>query len=275
MICSEFDSDLTDEAWVLVKAFIPPPLYGGRPRKTALRGVVNGILYILKTGAQWRQLPKHNFPPWQTVYGYFRLWKEQGVWERIHIGLHGIVRSMAGHSPIPSAIVIDSQSVKTGKMASIESRGFDGGKRIKGRKRHIVVDTLGLLVDVSVTPANVHDTKGAQDVLSKIAAYKKTAKKIQTIFADVGYGGANFAGWVKGKLKAVVEIGKNLTTKFTGFIPAKKRWVVERGFAWIGDYRRLSVDHERLCEVSSEFIKIAFINLMLRRLWPPKRRGWV
>lgn len=275
MICSGFNTDLSDEQWIFVKAFLPPPLPGGRPRTTDLRATINGILYVLKTGCQWRQLPKYNFPPWQTTYFYFRLWNKRGVWHKMHYGLHGVVRAMAGHSPSPSAIIIDSQSAKTGKMASADTRGYDGGKRVKGRKRHLVVDTLGLMVDVKVTPANTHDTKGAQEVLGKII--KSTwnrVEKIKTVFADKGYNGLNFSGWVKKNLKATVQIGENLTTKFTGFIPARKRWVVERGFAWLSDYRRLSLDHERLPLVSDAFIKLAFVNVMLRRIWLPTRPTW-
>jgi putative transposase len=276
MICSVYDTDLSDSQWQLIQPFIPAPLFGGRPRKTNERQALNGILYILKTGAHWRLLPKHNFPPWQTVYRYFRLWNEIGIWQNIHSALHGVVRAMAGRDPKPSAVVIDSQSIKTGKMAAIESRGYDGGKRVKGRKRHIVVDTLGLMVGVKVTTANVHDTKGAQEVLEKVIKnQKKKEIRIKTIFADKGYSGINFSGWVKKNVGAIVEVGKNLTTKFTNFIPAKKRWVVERGFAWLGDYRRLVIDQERLIEVSTSFVYIAIINILIGRIYPSEKVKWL
>jgi putative transposase len=230
--------------------------------------VVNAIFYFLKTGCQWRQLPS-DFPPWQTVYGYYIAWRRKCVWKKIQHHLYEQARLHEQRKVQPSAVVVDSQSVKTGKLARKASRGFDGGKRIKGRKRHIVTDTLGLLVDVSVTPANVHDTKGARFALNKIAKrLKKKARKIKAVFADKGYRGSNFAGWVQDKFGATVEITANLTKTAQRFIPAKKRWVVERGFAWLGDYRRLDKDQERHMVNSMTMIRLVFIRMMLRRLFP-------
>lgn len=172
-------------------------------------------------------------------------------------------------TPQPSLLVIDSQSVKTGKSAAISSRGYDGGKKVKGRKRFLVTDSLGILVDVAVTTANLHDTKGGPKALAKVAKRKKYAKSVKAVYADKGFQGPTFAGWVKAKLGAVVETSENLAQKVKQFVPAKKRWVVERSFAWLGDYWRLSVDRGRHRVNSVTFIRIAFTRVMLRRLLTP------
>jgi putative transposase len=261
-----YDTDLTDDQWLLIKRFIPPSKSGGRPRTTDEREVLNGIFYLLKTGCHWRSLPT-DFPPWQTVYRFFIEWRKKLVWRKIQQHLYEMARRAEGRKPQPTAVVVDSQSVKTGKLARKASRGFDGGKKIKGRKRHVVTDTLGLMMDVSVTPANVHDTKGARFALNKVAKrLRKKARKIQTVFADKGYLGPNFGGWVHDKFGATVQVTANLTKKFQRFIPAKKRWVVERGFAWFGDYRRLDKDQERHVVNSMTMIRMVFIRMMLRRL---------
>jgi putative transposase len=263
-----YDTDLTDPQWLMISSFLPKPLTGGRPRTTDEREVVNAIFYFLKTGCQWRLLPS-DFPPWQTVYRYFIDWRKQRVWKKIQRSLYEQARVVEGRNTIPSAVVVDSQSVKTGKLARKATRGFDGGKKIKGRKRHIVTDTLGLMLDVSVTPANVHDTKGARYALNKIAKrLRKKAKKIKTVFADKGYQGPAFAGWVHSTFGATVQVTANLTKKFQRFIPAKKRWVIERKFAWLGDYRRLDKDQERHPINSMNLIRLVFIRMMLRRLFP-------
>jgi putative transposase len=270
---SAFDTDLTDEQWATLAPFIPKAKTGGRPRKTDMRAVVNAILFLVKSGCHWRTIdPIPHFPPWETVYGYFRDWRRKSVWKKIHYHLYERVRGeIEKREPQPSAIVIDTQSIKTTKMAAIKSRGFDGGKRVKGRKRVLVTDTLGLLVDVSVVPANTHDTKAGERVLTKVAKRYKKKKTIQTVFADKGFQGPNLASWVKAKLGAVMQIGENMTSKVTGFVPAKKRWVVERTNAWNLDYRRLVVDHERLLKNSMTMIRIAFIRICLRRLYPVTR----
>lgn len=269
-ICSLFvrmyETSLTDAHWALIAPFIPPPKTGGRPRTTDARAVVDAVLYLLKTGCQWRQLPK-DFPPWQTVYRFFTTWRRKGVWRKLHYHLYEKVRvTIQKRHPQPSLLVIDSQSVKTGKNASIKSRGYDGGKKVKGRKRHMVVDTEGLLVDVSVTPANMHDTKGGQKALLKVAKRRKFVKRVKRILGDKGYQGSPFSDWVRKKLGAVVETSENLAQKVKKFVPAKTRWVVERSHAWVGDYWRLTTDRERNVVNSMTFTRIAFIRVMLRRL---------
>lgn len=261
-----YDTDLTDEQWGLIKRHIPRAKKGGRPRSTNMRRVVDAIMYVVTHGCKWRGLPK-DFPPWETVYRYFAELQQRGRWRRIHYDLYERVREEAGRIANPLLLIIDSQSVKTGKCASAKTKGYDGGKRVKGRKRHAIVDNMGLLVDVSVTTANVHDTKGALKVLQK---YHKRAKhpRVKKIIGDKGYRGEMLKGFVRKAFKARMEIGTNHTSPQAGFVPDEKRWLVERNFAWLGDYWRLSIDRERTIAHSCTMVRLAFIRLMLRRLFP-------
>lgn len=266
-----YETDLSNGEWALIVPFIPPPKTGGRPRSTDERRVVDGILYMVKTGCQWRLLPDA-FPPWQTVYRFFAAWRQKGVWKKIHYALHiKARRKEEGRHLTPSAVVIDSQSVKTGKLAQAHTRGFDGGKRVKGRKRFLVTDTLGLPMEVAVTPANVHDTKGGRRVLRKIVKRNRRRvrpMRIQAIFADKGFGGRPLAQWAQTQLGARIVTSENPAQKVKHFVPMKKRWVVERAFAWIGDYYRLSVDRERRLVNSVTMVRIACIRVLMRRLHP-------
>lgn len=185
-----------------------------------------------------------------------------GIVQEIQRALYRLVRIADMREPDPSVLVIDSQSVKTGKAGGV--RGFDGGKRVKGRKRHLVVDSTGLMVDVVVSPANVHDTHGARRVIEKLSKWMMGSPKL--LYADGGYGGNPFRSWVKQNLGSRVEISENLAMTAKRFVPAKQRWVVERTFAWFGDYRRLDKDHERLIRNSTAMIRWAVIKLMLNRL---------
>jgi putative transposase len=218
-------------------------------------------MYLVRTGCQWRQLP-HDFPPWQTVYRYFVGWQRDGIITEMQRMLYHVVRMTEFRDPVPTVVVIDSQSVKTGKAGGI--RGFDGGKRVKGRKRHLVVDTQGLMVDVAVSPANVHDTRGATRILGRIAQW--IGRTPDVVYADGGYSGRPFTTWADENLGATVEISANLAMIAKQFVPAKQRWVVERTFAWFGDYRRLDKDHERLVVNSVAMIRWAMVRLMLNRL---------
>ncbi len=268
-----YDTDLTDEQWATIKPFIPPPQKGGRPRTTDERVVVNGLLYLVTGGCKWRLLPKE-FGPWQTVYRYFAEWRRLGVWRRIHEALYTLMRAGAGAALTPSYVVIDTQSVKTGKVAAVETRGFDGGKKIKGRKRVLVVDSQGLMVNAQVVPANTHDTKAAQKVLAKVARRRSFVRSIETVHADKGFDGKNLAGWVRTNLGAVMRTTENPAQKEKKFIPVKKRWVVERSFAWVLDYWRLSVDRERHTRNSLAMLRLAFMRIMLRRIYPPDINAW-
>jgi putative transposase len=254
-----YPTDLNDSEWDVLKQYMPEAKATGRPREVDLREVLNGIFYVLKTGCPWRYLPK-NFPKWGTVFDYFRQWKKDGTIERIHTALREKVREEAERNVQPSAAIIDSQSVKTTQLGG--ERGYDGGKKINGRKRHILVDTMGLLLMVVVTAASLPERWGALSVFLKARNYFPNLK---LIWADGGYSGDDFRKWVKQKCRWLLEIVKR-NDDVKGFKVLPRRWVVERTFAWLYNYRRLSKDYERLPETSESLIYFAMIRLMLRRL---------
>ena len=269
-----YDTDLTDEHWSMVARYIPAAKAGGRPREVDVRSILNAVMFVVKTGCHWRLLPK-DFPKWQNVYRYYAEWRARGVYRKLHAALHALVRVGEGRKPSPTLAVVDTQSIKTGKYAATHTRGFDGGKKVKGRKRVLVVDSLGLMIDAAVVPANTHDTKAAQKVFAKIKRKKhRAAKTIKAVFADKGFLGSTLSGWLKAQMSATIHVTANLTRTMKQFIPAKKRWVVERSFAWMGDYYRLSVDRERQSRNSLAMIRLASIRLMLRRLYPVEPLKW-
>lgn len=263
-----YATDLDDEQWQLIKPLIPQAKHRGRPRTTDTRQVVNAILYLVKTGCQWRNLPK-DFPPWRTVYEYFK--KLGGRTNTIMHDLVKRVRVQEKRRKRPTIVLLDSQSVKTGKMANSE-KGYDGGKHVKGRKRHIGVDALGLPLAIHVTSANTHDKVGGAKVIENLSKLKYA--RIKKVFVDGGYTGKPFKRLVKSTLNAAVKISKGIGKRFKGFKPIPKRWPVERTFAWLGDYRRLDKDQERLTQNSRVMICWAFIRMMLNRLSINLSPGW-
>ena len=258
---SGYASDVTAEQWALIEPLIP--VYEcGRPRELAMRSVVNAIFYTLKTGCQWEMLPKE-YPNHNSVYYYFGRWSREGVWENINTVLREQVRVREGRDAQPSAASIDSQSVKTTAVGG--ERGFDGGKQVKGRKRHTLVDTLGNLLKVIVTVANMSDGKAAIELLKQLP--KALFKRLKRIWADGGYRG-EFVEWVAKKFKKIIVDITLRSDDQKGFEVIPWRWVVERSFAWLGAYRRLSKDFEFFCEHSESMIYLASIHRLLNRLAP-------
>lgn len=251
-----YASDMTDAEWGKIELLLPPPAGTGRPRTTCLRSAVNAIFYLLQSGCQWDMLPK-DFPPWQTVYRYFRDWRNNGTWERIHDALYRSVRDLEGREESPTLAIIDAQSTKTGPDARGDV-GFDGGKNVKGRKRHIAVDILGMVLKAYVHSAGIQDRDGAALVLDQITS---RFPFIEKVIADGAYAGPI----AQSNSPRPIEIVKRSDTA-KGFVVLPKRWIVERTFAWLGINRRLSKDFERFAETALAFIHTAMIKLMSRRL---------
>ena len=259
-----YPTDLTDSQWELLQELLPKPKSGpGKPGRPTIniRQAINGIMYVDKTGCQWRMLPRE-FGNWNSVYYYFKKWREDGVWASVMEALTRKERQRQGRNPEPSAACVDSQSVKT--VTQGNQVGFDGGKKVDGRKRHIMVDTLGLILVVFVTAANASERRGLQELL--LDYFAEGTRRLRKIWVDGGYSGNPLQKWVwrlKQTWKISLEVVEN---KGKGFNLVKRRWVVERTFAWLNNFRRHSKDYEVLTCNSEAMIQISMISILLRRL---------
>jgi putative transposase len=269
-----YASDLSDAQWALLEPLIPPAKAGGRPRSVNMRQILNGIFYILRSGGAWRLLP-HEYPPWSTVYDYFRKWRIAGIWEEMVTTLRERLREQSGRQPTPSAGIIDSQSVKTTERGGLH--GYDGGKKVNGRKRHLFVDTMGLLLKVVVHAANLQDRESVNLLLESV---KGQFPRMEKVWVDQGYTGKGKT-WIETEMGWTVEVVERsprrgwIMTEDQGLVKVSlpktfehlpRRWVVERTIAWIGRSRRLSKDYEYLTSSSEAMVYLSTLRLLLTRL---------
>jgi len=255
-----YPTDLSDEEWAYLKIRLPASKLPGRLHTHSLRDVFDAIFYVLRSGCPWRFLPS-DFPPWSTVYYHFRKFRMSGLWHRIFMVLRAAERKRVGKDPDASAAIVDSQSVKTTEEGT-GTNGYDAHKNVKGRKRHLLVDTLGLPLSVYVTPADVQDRAGARLLL---AGLEPLVSRLKKIWADGAYGGEKLAKWCEEQGGWKIEVVER-DREAKGFEVLPKRWIVERTLGWLVRNRRLTKDYERKVQTSETLIEVAMIRLMLRRL---------
>jgi putative transposase len=266
MSTQRYETDLTDEQFALLEPLLPRPKPTGRP-PADLRRVVNAVLYLVRTGCQWRMLPK-DFPPWSTVHTWYRRWRKDGTWDRLHEALRQQVRRQAGRHPSPRSSAVDSQSVKTAGQGG--PKGYDGGKKVQGRKRHIWVDSMGLLLAVLVTAADVPDARAACDLLGGGRLWEEL-DRLDVVYADSQYR----AGYLREDVFDLAPFRLHVVSRpqdAEGWVRLPQRWVAERTFAWLGRSRRLFKDCERKPESSEAMIQVSMIHMMLRRLAPTRKK---
>lgn len=264
-----YDTDMTDEQWQAVRPLLPLPAWlegrGGRPEGYCHRVMLDAVFYVVDNGVKWRALPV-DFPVWDRVYAFWRRWRERGLIDELHDRLRGKVREADGRDPEPTAAAIDSQSVKGDAVVGADSRGYDGGKKINGRRRHLICDTIGLLLAIRVTAADVTDRQAAAEMLPALHERFPTITKL---WADSGYTGV-LVSWALAVLHLAVTVVKR-SDDVKGFVVLPRRWVVERTFGWLMRSRRLARDYERRCDSSEAMILWSMTMLMTRRLAAPPR----
>jgi transposase len=259
---NSYPTDLTDRQWRLLAPILARIGVGrrGRPSEHGYREMIDAILYVVRSGCAWRLLP-NDLPPWQSVYGQFRRWVQAGVWSELHDHLREKVRRAAGKKPTPTASIIDSQTVRGADTVGSSTRGYDAGKRTNGRKRHIAVDTLGLLLVVMVTPASCQDRSSSKPLLWLL---RQRFPSVRLTWADGGYNG-KVVDWFRARFGAVLEIVRR-NDDAKGFEVLPHRWIVERTFGWFMKCRRMTSDYERRPETSVAMAQIVMVGIMTRRL---------